>query len=196
MENIEEIKQDKKFLKNLKDQEKRALFNHDIVELYEVLDMILLLDLEEDRLENIHILKIAFEELKERLDLEKPFKIEVLKDALMMRAIYERAIESWSNDDVETAKDIFLMLYSLTKDEKLKKSFEIHLVTTLKRIYIDDFYEMFVINDDNIGNEEFSNYDYFLKEFKPEVEQFMLENREILEKEIEGFDSAKYSSLL
>jgi hypothetical protein len=82
------------------------------------------------------------------------------------------------------------------QDEKLKKSFAIHLLATLKRISIDDFYEMFVVNDDNIDNEEFTNYDYFLKDFRPEVEQFMLENRDILDKEIEGFDSQKYSSLL
>jgi hypothetical protein len=198
LENIEDVKKDKQFLKNLKDQEKRALFNHDIVELYDVLDMILLLDLDEDRLENIylHILKIAFEDLKERLELEKKYKVDTLKDALMMRAVYERAIESWSNDDIATAKDIFLMLFALCDDATLNKSFAIHVVATLKAIPIDAFYENFVNNDDSNINEEFTNYDYFLKDFKQEVEQLMLENKEVFEQEINNFDPQKYSSLL
>jgi hypothetical protein len=198
MENIEEIKNDKQFLKNLKDQEKRALLEGNIIELYEVLDMILMLDLDEDRLENIYfnILKIAFEDLKEKLELETKYKITNNRDALITRAIYERGIESWSNEDLATANDIFLILFHTTNDEILKKSFSIHFLATQKQINIDNFYELFVNRDDNNINGEFTNYDYFLKDFKDEAEAFVNENIEFLEDGLKNFSAKKYSSLL
>lgn len=198
MENLEEIRNDKQFLANLADQEKRALFNQDIIELYEVLDMILLLNLDENRLEEIYlnILKIAFEDLKERLELNKMYKIENTKDTLLMRAIYERGIECWSYDDTSMAKEIFLILLSMTNNQKLKKSFSIHFLALLKDTNIDDFYEKFVNRDDNITKDEFTNYDYFLVDFKPLCDTLLDDGTEELKKALNNFNPKTYSLIL
>lgn len=85
-----------------------SIKNQNIEMMYEILDTMLVLDLEEEKTNKIYeeILKVATLNLEEKLEKNELLKLENI-DFLTIRAFYELAIEKWSNSDFELAKALF-----------------------------------------------------------------------------------------
>ena len=104
-------------------------------------------------------------------------------DFLTIRAFYELAIEKWSNSDFELAKALFFTLANSINDEFLKKNMEVLIVNLSKELDFEDFYEEFVDKDELESKEE---YGYFITTFNFDVDDFLKNHQEFLQKEYEN----------
>lgn len=97
------------FLSFLDQQESKAKEEQSISELYQVLDTLLVLDLDEDRIHKVYqeILKISFDQIEQRL--ANGIKLSLDSDDIyFIRSFYEHSIEKWSVGNFDGAKELFL----------------------------------------------------------------------------------------
>jgi len=141
-------------------------------------------DLEEEKTNKIYeeILKVATLNLEEKLEKNELLKLENI-DFLTIRAFYELAIEKWSNSDFELAKALFFTLANSINDDFLKKNMEVLIVNLSKELDFEDFYEEFVDKDELESKEE---YGYFITTFNFDVDDFLKNHQEFLQKEYEN----------
>ncbi len=149
--------------------------------MYETLDSMLVLDLDEEKINSLYdeILKLAFLSVEkllnknEKLDLSEP-------NIFYIRALYEHAIEKWTNENFAGAKELLFVIANIIEDDTLKNSIDCMIVFLNKELNFDEFYDGFVdieaINDDE-------KYGYFLTNFNFEIVLFLKENQNILEEE-------------
>ena len=118
MEQIElnKARTNPEFLSFLAKQETKAIEEESISDLYQVLDTLLVLDLDENRVHKVYqeILKISFENIEDRLEEGTKLSLEG-DDIFFLRSFYEHAIEKWSTEDLKGAKELFLFLHKLLK---------------------------------------------------------------------------------
>jgi len=169
------------FLKFLDEKEKLALESKDIKELYEVLDTLLVLNLNEDRINKVYIniLEIAFDQIEERLKENRLLNLE--DDLHYIRSFYEHAIEKWSIDNFNGAKELFFILTQIINDKKLTDALKIHTLSCAKNITMDQFYEKKVNNqqDDNIDEK----YGYFILNFSFDIDNYLKQNQSLWDQE-------------
>ncbi len=180
MENndLQDARTNPEFLQFLENKEKDVIENEDLEGLYEVLDNLLILDLEETRINKVYetILKVAFESMEDRLN--DGSKLSLLNDDIyLIRAFYEHAIEKWSNNDFDGAKALFFILSRVIEDKKLSSSIKIHLLAVAKKSDMDKFYEEQV---STTQMEEDEKYGYFIMNFNFETKEYISENKELL----------------
>jgi hypothetical protein len=174
---LNKARTDVEFLKYLKDREDEAIQSQNLELLYEVLDNLLILNLDEKRINKVYeaILITAFSTLEDKL-LDKE-KLSLLDDDIyILRALYEYGVEKWSNNNFDGAKEIFFVLSRIIADKKLSRSIKIHLIACCKKMQIDDFSRDFIsskISEDEI-------YGYFLTNFKIDEKEYIEKNKEIL----------------
>ncbi len=172
------------FLNYLEQTRVEALKTENISTLYEVLDSFLILDLDEDKVNEVYeaILKIAFSKVEEIVNDNKKL---TLKDEQLfyVRSFYEHAIEKWSYGDIGGAKQLFFVLYNILDDERLEDALKIHVIALAKQMDLDTFYEK-KVDVNNILEDE--THGYFIVNFNFAPKLFLKENVSILEKEYEN----------
>ncbi|QKF83166.1 hypothetical protein [Halarcobacter ebronensis] len=168
------------FLKYLEKTRLDAISSRDIGALYEVLDSFLVLDLDEDKADEIYqnILKITFEDVEEIILTRKLTLKE--KDLFYVRAFYEHAIEKWSYENNKGAKELLFVLLSILDDTALCDALKVHIIALSKEKNIDSFYE----EDVNLNaSQDDEIYGYFITNFNYDLEKYLEENSDILDKE-------------
>jgi len=175
---MNEARTNPEFLKFLEEQEVKAKEEKNIGELYQVLDTLLVLNLDENRIHSVYqeILKIAFDQVEDRLANGKKLSLDD-NDIYFVRSFYEHAIEKWSVENFKGAKELFFVLTQIIEDETLQEAMSVHMVATAKEIDIDTFYQDAVVDSDNLEDER---YGYFIIDFNYNKEEYLNENSDLI----------------
>jgi hypothetical protein len=183
-EELNQARTNPEFLSYLDEKEEEVLASKSIAGLYEVLDTLLVLDLDENRINKIYeeILKVSFDQIEVRLKDEKKLSLDT-DDIYFIRSFYEHAIEKWSMLNFDGAKELFFILSQIVEDEKLVKSVNIHLLNCTKNIDMDTFYDKDVLHMNEVEEEK---YGYFITNFNYDKEEYLEENKDTLQKEYEN----------
>ncbi|CAM3870726.1 hypothetical protein [Arcobacter cloacae] len=169
------------FLKYLEETRVNSMKAGDIGLMYETLDSMLILDLDEENIHKLYeqILKTSFENVEKIIENNEKLKLEG-DNLLYVRALFEHAVEKWSYDNFDGAKELFFVISNIIDDEILEKSLNILIIFLSSKIQIDDFYDTRVDLDSNIDDEK---YGYFITNFRFDKQEFLNENKNILETE-------------
>ncbi len=175
---LENARTNPEFLQYLEKKEAEAIANEDLVTLYETLDTLLILDLDEKRIDKVYetILRVVFETIEDRLN--DGGKLNLLSDDIyLIRAFYEHAVEKWSCENYDGAKQLFFILSRIIEDKKLSSAIKIHLIACSKSINMDTFYGT-LVSKEQIADDDI--YGYFIVNFQVDTKQYISENKEIL----------------
>ncbi len=169
------------FLKYLEEARINSMKAEDIGLMYETLDSMLVLDLDEENVNKLYeqILKTSFSNVEKILENHGKLNLEG-DNLLYVRALYEHAIEKWSYDNFDGAKDLIFVLANIIKDENLEKALNILIIFLASKIQLDDFYDTKVDLEVELDDEK---YGYFIMNFRFDNQKFLEENKNILEKE-------------
>lgn len=181
---LQEARTNPDFLKFLEDNRLKAIEEDNLALMYETLDSMLILDLEDDKINNLYqnILKTAFDKIEKIVNENK--KLDLKDESLLLvRALYEHGIEKWSYDNFDGAKEIMFVLSNIVDDELLEKSLNVLIIVLSEKVTLDDFYEEKVNNDVNDIKEE---HGYFIVNFKFDIDEYISSNEAILKKEYEN----------
>ena len=143
---VEELKKDPEFLANIKRLEEECKEEQSIAKGYQLLDAQLIIEAPEDEINEIFtfIVNNAFDRLAEKLSSSQNFDLNDAEDLATARAIYEHAIQRYSENDKKGAKEIFLVLnYTITHTE-LKDAMMIHAAAVMAGHTFEDFIENLV----------------------------------------------------
>lgn len=172
------------FLKYLEESRLNSIKAKDIGLMYETLDSMLVLDLDEEKINELYseILTTAFDNVEKIVSKDE--KLKLLDDNLLyVRALYEHAIEKWSYDNFKAAKDLVFVIANIIDDEKLEKALNVLLIVLSKNEQLDIFYDE-KVNIDITSDDEV--YGYFIVNFKFDEEEFLKENESLLKNEYEN----------
>lgn len=175
------------FLNYLEETRVKAIESQDIAAMYETLDSMLVLDLDEEKINGLYgeILKTAFDRVDSIVNGGEKLKLE--GDNLhYTRAFYEYAIEKWSNDNFTGAKELVFVLANIIDDEILEEALNVLIVALNKEMQIDTFYENEVDLKRNSVHDE---YGYFMVDFNFNRREYLEKNKAILEQE---YNNLKY----
>lgn len=166
------------FLKYLEEARVNSMKAEDIGLMYETLDSMLVLDLDEENINKLYeqILKTSFANVEKILNKHEKLNLEG-DNLLYVRALYEHAIEKWSYDNFDGAKDLIFVLSNIINDENLEKALNILLVFLASKIQLDDFYDTRVDLEADVEDEK---YGYFIMNFRFDNQDFLNENKDIL----------------
>ena len=166
------------FLKYLEEARVNSMKAEDIGLMYETLDSMLVLDLDEENVNKLYeqILKTSFANVQKILEKHEKLNLEG-DNLLYVRALYEHAIEKWSNENFDGAKDLIFVLSNIINDEILEKALNILLVFLSSKIQLDDFYDTRVDLEADVDDEK---YGYFIMNFRFDNQEFLNENKDIL----------------
>ena len=144
---VEELKKDPEFLANIERLEKECKETESVAKGYQLLDAQLVIEADEDEINEIFtfIVNTAFDRLAEYLSEHREF--DVLgseEERAVARAIYEHAIQRYSENDKKAAKEMFLVLYHTVNDDELKDAMMIHAAAVMAGMAFDDFIENLV----------------------------------------------------
>lgn len=180
-EELHEARTNPEFLTYLDKTKDDAIANKNISALYEVLDSLLILDLQEEKINTVYenILKISFENIEKIVNGGSKVGLEG-DELFYVRSFYEHAIEKWSYNDLKGAKELFFVLSNIVDDEFLCDALNVHLVACSKEFDLDSFYDK-KVNLDNVPVSE--KHGYFITSFNFETKKFLEENSEILKTE-------------
>lgn len=180
-EELQEARTNPEFLAYLKEKEDEVIESKSISGLYEVLDTLLVLDLDEERIHKVYqeILKVAFDTIEERLKDSTKLSLEN-DDIYFIRSFYEHAIEKWSVLNYDGARELFFILGQIIEDKKLREAMQIHLIAAANNKDMDQFYEEDVHHLDTVENEK---YGYFIHEFTFDVEEYLSKNADLLDEQ-------------
>ena len=182
-EELHEARTNPEFLEYLDVKEKEVMESKSISGLYELLDSLLVLDLDEERVHNVYqeILKVAFDTIEVRLKDEKKLSLDN-DDIYFIRSFYEHGIEKWSMGNFKGAKELFFILTQICEDEFLVEALNVHLVACAKDSDMDDFYDENVSEDQTYTEEK---YGYFILDFNFDKKEYLNNNLELLQKQFE-----------
>ena len=141
---VEELKKDPEFLANIERLEKECKEEESIHKGYQLLDAQLIIEAPEEEINEIFtfIVNTAFDRLAEYLSEHKSFDvIGNEEERAIARAIYEHAIQRYSENDAKAAKEMFLVLYHTVNREELKEAMMIHASAVMAGMSFDDFVE-------------------------------------------------------
>ena len=167
------------FLKYLEEARINSMKAEDIGLMYETLDSMLVLDLDEENVNKLYeqILKTSFSNVEKILENHGKLNLEG-DNLLYVRALYEHAIEKWSYDNFDGAKDLIFVLANIVDDVALVKSLNILIVFLSSNIALDDFYDTKVDLESDVEDEK---YGYFITVFRFDNDEFLNENKDILD---------------
>ncbi|NVJ52463.1 MAG: hypothetical protein HWD90_02120 [Campylobacteraceae bacterium] len=181
---LQEARTNPEFLDYLETTRINAVAAKDIAALYEVLDSMLILDLDEEKINSVYqtILETSFEKVEVIVNNNQKLSLE--NDQLFyVRALYEHGIEKWSYDNFDGAKDLLFVLSNIVEDETLKESLLVHIIALANKVSLDDFYEK-EVNMNACNSEE--KYGYFITSFNNDIKTLLEDNSELLKKEFEN----------
>lgn len=177
-EELNQARTNPDFLNYLEETRIDAIKTENISALYEVLDSLLILDLDEEKINSVYenILKISFENVEKIVNTGQKLKLEG-DEHFYVRSFYEHAIEKWSCDDVDGAKELFFVLSNIIDDNKLQNALNVHLVACSKNYNLDRFYDSMV---DTQHSEVEEKYGYFIVHFTVDTNEYLKENETTL----------------
>ena len=166
------------FLKYIEETRINSMKAGDIGLMYETLDSMLVLDLDENDLNELYqeILKTAFSNVEKIMNKNEKLTLEG-DNLLYVRALYEHAIEKWSHDNFDGAKELIFVIANILEDEVLEKALNILIVFLSSKIQLDDFYDTRVDLEAEVSDEK---YGYFIMNFRFDNQEFLNENKDIL----------------
>ncbi len=178
-EQLFEARTNPDFLKYLEEARINSMKAEDIGLMYETLDSMLVLDLDEEKVNKLYeqILKTSFNNVEKILSKHEKLNLEG-DNLLYVRALYEHAIEKWSYDNFDGAKDLIFVLANIVDDVALVKSLNILIVFLSSNIALDDFYDTKVDLEADVEDEK---YGYFITVFRFDNDEFLNENKDILD---------------
>ncbi len=178
-EQLFEARTNPDFLKYLEEASINSMKAEDIGLMYETLDSMLVLDLDEEKVNKLYeqILKTSFNNVEKILSKHEKLNLEG-DNLLYVRALYEHAIEKWSYDNFDGAKDLIFVLANIVDDVALVKSLNILIVFLSSSIALDDFYDTKVDLEADVEDEK---YGYFITVFRFDNDEFLNENKNILD---------------
>ena len=171
---LHEARTNDEFLLYLHEKEETALKQNNLKDLYEVLDSLLILDLDENRIHKVyeHILRNAFDGIEERLKEAK--KLDIASDDLYFtRAFYEHAIEKWSYGNAKGAKELFFILVNIVEDKLVSEACSVMMLACDDEQDMEIFYSTKVEHQEKARDER---YGYFILDFTFDMEKYLDEN--------------------
>jgi len=141
---VEELKKDPEFLANIKRLEEECKNEESVAKGYQLLDAQLVIEAPEDEINEIFtfIVNTAFDRLAEYLSEHKSFDVQNnVEERAIARAIYEHAIQRYSENDKKAAKEMFLVLYHTIDHKGLKDAMMIHACAVMAGNSFDNFIE-------------------------------------------------------
>jgi len=176
---IEALKKNEEFLANLETLEQEMKSEKSIRKGYQLLDALLLVSEDEEKINDVFtfVLQEAFDRLAEYLSQQRGFDLSKEEELFAARAIYEHAIERYSENDRKGAKELFQVLHYMIDDEPLQDAMMVHAISVMQGKDFDTFIEK-VADTDRIDMND--PQAYFLKHFKMDVAQFLDENRDLM----------------
>lgn len=143
---VEELKKDPEFLANIKKLEEECKAEQSIAKGYQLLDAQLIIEAPEEEINEIFtfIVNSAFDRLAENLTIGKSFDMTDAEDLATARAIYEHAIQRYSENDMKGAKEMFLVLHHTVGHEELKDAMMVHACVVMSGKSFDEFIEQIV----------------------------------------------------
>ena len=183
-EELQEARTNPEFLDYLESTRLDAIKTKDVEALYEVLDSMLILDLDEEKLNSVYqkILETSFEKVETIVNENKKLNLDS-EQMYYVRALYEHGIEKWSYDNFDGAKDLLFVLSNIINDEFLADCLQVHIIALTKKTSLDDFYDK-EVDLNTCQNEE--KYGYFITNFTMKVESYLEENKDLLTTEYEN----------
>lgn len=174
------------FLKYLEQTRVDAIATKNISALYEVLDSFLILDLGEDKINEIyqHILTIAFENVEKLVNKNKKLSLDG-DELYYIRAIYEHGIEKWSCENFDGAKELLFVLSNIINDGVLCEAIQAHIIALSSKKDLDSFYDSEV----DLEKTDEDIYGYFITHFTYNLKTYLDNNKEVLQKE---YDNLKH----
>ena len=169
------------FLKYLEEARVNSMKAEDIGLMYETLDSMLVLDLDEENVNKLYeqILKTSFANVEKILENHEKLSLEG-DNLLYVRALYEKKKKKWSYDNFDGAKELIFVIANIINDETLEKALNILIIFLVSKIQLDDFYDTRVDLEADVDDEK---YGYFIINFSFDNQTFLEENKSILEKE-------------
>ncbi len=169
---IEALKNNKDFLANLTLFEEEMREEKSIAKAYQLLDTLLLVSEDEEKINEIFsfILGEAFEMLAEKLSNQEGFDLSKSEELFTARAIYEHAIERYSENDLKGAKELFEILYHMADDARLKEAMLVHAVCVMQGKDFDTFIAQIA---DTSRYDETERLAYFILYFQIEIKAFL-----------------------
>jgi len=161
---VEELKKDETFLANLVTLEAEMKKENSVAKGYQLLDAKLIIEAEEDDVNEIFtfIVNTAFDTLAEKLSIQQSFNMSEAEDIATARAIYEHAIQRYSENDKKGAKEMFLVLYHTVEHAELKDAMMVHAAAVMAGYSFEDFIENLV---DVSGVDEHDPLAFFIQTF-------------------------------
>ena len=144
---VEELKKDPEFLANIKRLEQECKEEESIAKGYQLLDAHLVIESPEDEINEVFtfIVNTAFDRLAEYLSTHKSFDVvNDVEERAVARAIYEHAIQRYSENDKKAAKEMFLVLYHTIDHADLKDAMMIHAAAVMAGNSFENFIEEMV----------------------------------------------------
>ncbi len=180
-EQLNDARTNPDFLKYLEEARVKSIAEKNINVMYETLDSMLILDLDEEKINKLYeeILKTSFENVEQIVNKNEKLKLKN-ENLLYVRAFYEHAIEKWSYDNFDGAKELVFVLANIIDDEPLEKALNVLLIVLSTRNQLDFFYDTSVDLEKESSEEK---YGYFIMNFKFNTDEFLNDNKETLEKE-------------
>ncbi len=186
---IEALKNDKEFLESLKLLEKEMREQNSIEKGYQLLNAKIVLDEKDPKIDEIFtfIVERAFDKFAEHFSKAEGFKLSNKEDVATLRAVYEFAMQRWSEGDIKGASELFLALSSLIDDEELSEAFLVHFGAIKSGYSFEDFIEkLAVIPEAQLTDD--SSKAYFVTNFSQPLDIML----KMFEKEIKkGIDTLK-----
>ena len=189
-EEIRNLQNDSVFLAELLERESKAIQTKEIIDLYEILDTLLLFDTDtKERINKLYglIIEGALANLHKKLKGEQLFDLNNDNDHYSLRAIYEYAIEQYNGNKFHEAKELFIMLSILTENNVFKGAMQIHLISILKEIAFEDFLSRFV----DAEKMESTNESFFILYFQDEANKFLHKNSSLIKDAIQEVKNIK-----
>lgn len=180
---LHEARTNPDFLECLDDLESKAFESKSLSGLYQVLDSLLVLDLDEERIHTIYqeILKVSFNNIEDRLKEQDKLSLDN-DDIFFIRSFYEHAIEKWSMANFKGAKELFFILTQICEDDLLVEALNVHLIACSNESDMDSFYEENVAEEQSHSEDK---YGYFILDFAFDKKEYLNTHIDLLQKEFE-----------
>jgi hypothetical protein len=144
---VDELKQDKEFLDNIKRLEQESRELHSVEKAYKLLDAKLIIEAKEEEIDEVFgfIVNTALDKLATTLSENKSFDVVGdEEDRAVARAIYEYGMQRYSENDKKGAKELFLVLYHTIDYDELKDAMMVHACLASGGVEFDRFIDEFV----------------------------------------------------
>ena len=162
---IEELKKDPDFLANIKRLEEECIKEESIAKGYQLLDAQLIIEASEEDINEVFtfIVNKAFDILAQKLTTSQNFDMSDVEDIATARAIYEHAIQRYSENDKKGAKEMFLVLNYMIDNEELKEAMMVHACCVMAGHTFEHFIET-IVDVDEV--DESNPLAFFIQTFK------------------------------